>query len=358
MALNNEELLRVYFDLHAIFVDDLHFARPLIQQMQAIGDNTGALVLAESMASRLMALGQTGNALVFLRLCRDLGHPDMDRIDQLESMAELTASMGEGESASGRVFQLTDQLSDTETREFLTQGRLLSVQVGEPVVRQGEVSSNFYLILEGSMRVVLEIGDNKLPLSTLMPGDYFGEFACIYRLPRSATVVAAAPSLLLEFSDSSINELTAISSMAGVGLLRSIQKRLIQSAVHGHPALSVLQPTDRQWLADEMRLVELLPGQKLPPEHLHECCLMLIYGSGSIIDAAGNVLRELQVGDMFSDLSPHLRLPEALRVRSEERMIFCEIPRLIFDSFRQAYGEFAMWIEKQDYGYPQLPPVG
>jgi hypothetical protein len=58
---------------------------------------------------------------------------------------------------------------------------------GKPVFRQGDPADRFYVIETGGAEAV---GDGRL-VTTLGPGDGFGEIALLRRVPRTATVRAA-----------------------------------------------------------------------------------------------------------------------------------------------------------------------
>ena len=63
------------------------------------------------------------------------------------------------------------------------------------IVRQGDTSMSFYVILAGRVRVerVSEAGATA-PIEELEPGGFFGEMELIDDLPRSATVTALDPT--------------------------------------------------------------------------------------------------------------------------------------------------------------------
>ena len=73
-------------------------------------------------------------------------------------------------------------------------GRMVRVEVpaGETVVREGDVGDRFYVIESGSLAATFE----GRPLSTMGPGECFGEIALLRDVPRTATVTAVEDSVL------------------------------------------------------------------------------------------------------------------------------------------------------------------
>jgi CRP/FNR family transcriptional regulator, cyclic AMP receptor protein len=73
--------------------------------------------------------------------------------------------------------------------------RLTVYPEGTWVVEQGarreeaQDGDSLYLIVEGRVRVVREVGDREETLATLGPGEFFGEMALLDGRPRSATVI-------------------------------------------------------------------------------------------------------------------------------------------------------------------------
>lgn len=350
MGLNENNLLRVYRDLHKIFPEDLHIARPLIHMLQTKDDIEHARDLAMSMGRRMLAKGRPSDSLGFLEICRLLDHPDMDEIEAMVSIAKLTSDGPiDMETGAGKTFMLIDQLSDYEARDFLEHGRLIEIPEGEDIVSQGEVNRNFYLILEGAMQVHMMTQNNhRIDLSRLLPGHFFGEFACVYQLPRSATVTAAEDSLILEFSDLAISQLMQRSPIAGERLMRIVQTRLIHSMSYGHPAMIELPEADRTWLAEESHLLEFQPGTLITRSgEMRDRCCILVYGSATAVHSVDDKSIELvmQTGEMFGDISSYLSLPQNTVVRATSRCLICSMPRNVFQAFMNAYGHFEQWVE-------------
>ena len=72
---------------------------------------------------------------------------------------------------------------------------------GVSIIEQGEQANSLYLILSGSVDVILEADDGRMEvLAHLEPGAFFGEEGLARRAPRNAHVVAAENVTCLVFS--------------------------------------------------------------------------------------------------------------------------------------------------------------
>lgn len=76
-------------------------------------------------------------------------------------------------------------------------------KAGTVLTKQGGLGQEFLLILEGGARVER---DGKV-IARLGPGDVFGEMSLIDGLPRSATVIAESPTVLLVIQSRSFRSL-------------------------------------------------------------------------------------------------------------------------------------------------------
>lgn len=66
---------------------------------------------------------------------------------------------------------------------------------GAVIVRQGDTSMSFYIVLSGRVRVVRHsAGDDGIDINEEGPGSFFGEMGVIDDLPRAATVMALEPT--------------------------------------------------------------------------------------------------------------------------------------------------------------------
>lgn len=76
---------------------------------------------------------------------------------------------------------------------------------GEAIFREGDPGDCAYIIEKGIVQIFVHNEDGTLPLSTLGPGDIFGEMAIIDGLPRSATALAMEDCTLSIVSKDQVN---------------------------------------------------------------------------------------------------------------------------------------------------------
>jgi small-conductance mechanosensitive channel/CRP-like cAMP-binding protein len=93
------------------------------------------------------------------------------------------------------------QMSSSERRELSRDAQEIELKPGELAVRQGEESDHMFLLVRGSVRVLLK---GKDPIEILAP-HWFGEMALLLNQPRSADVVAGEHGVsLLRFAKVSV----------------------------------------------------------------------------------------------------------------------------------------------------------
>jgi len=88
-------------------------------------------------------------------------------------------------------------------------GRILTtaqVETGSTLFHEGEDGRDMYVLLNGEMEVLKRSkGGADARVALLGPGDWFGEMSIVDIQPRSASVRALAPSVLLRVSTSDLD---------------------------------------------------------------------------------------------------------------------------------------------------------
>jgi CRP-like cAMP-binding protein len=80
---------------------------------------------------------------------------------------------------------------------------------GETVFSEGDPGKGLFVVLDGEVEVVRDLGQGPQRIVTFGPGTAFGELALIDDLPRSASALATVPTRLLILYRSHFEDLVA-----------------------------------------------------------------------------------------------------------------------------------------------------
>lgn len=85
-------------------------------------------------------------------------------------------------------------LAEDNLRIFAEAATVRTFAPGESVFRESEVARDLHVLASGSLEVVKDAREGPIVLWKIRPGESFGEMSLIDMQPRSASVVATAPS--------------------------------------------------------------------------------------------------------------------------------------------------------------------
>ena len=100
----------------------------------------------------------------------------------------------------------------------------VDVPDGHVLMRQGDIGQEFFVIVEGRVRVERDGTE----INALGPGDFLGEMSLIDETRRSATAIADGPAKLLVIAHREFNTLLDSSSSIRSSIMRSMASRLRQ----------------------------------------------------------------------------------------------------------------------------------
>lgn len=149
---------------------------------------------------------------------------------------------------------------------------LRRVQRGATVVMAGDSTDFVYIVLSGSLKVLVNDEEGReVILSLLGPGELFGEMGVIDDTPRSATVVAAGPADLVVFAKTDFRRVMQENFDVALYIMKNLAHRLrvadrkIESLalldVYGRVARLLLE--NAQKVGDEMVVVKKITKQDM-----------------------------------------------------------------------------------------------
>jgi cAMP-dependent protein kinase regulator len=139
---------------------------------------------------------------------------DLDVRDRLKAGLAYRADLAE--------MQLFRDLAPAELDLLLTRITPVVVDAGGTIIRQGERGQRFYVVRSGGVDVLR----NDDHLARLGPGDAFGEIALLLDVPRTASVIASAPTQLLALDAEAFRDVLASYLGRGAELRRLSHLRL------------------------------------------------------------------------------------------------------------------------------------
>ena len=125
------------------------------------------------------------------------------------------------DEAALRQLHVFDSLSRKQRRLLASRAAELEVPPGKMLCSKGETAHQFFVIEDGTARVVR---DGQY-LDELGPGDFFGEMGLLDNAPRNADVVAKTPLRLMVLSGRALRDLEREAPGFARKLSRSIEQR-------------------------------------------------------------------------------------------------------------------------------------
>jgi CRP-like cAMP-binding protein len=128
-------------------------------------------------------------------------------------------------NAKNDLIQTVSLFSDRPNRELdliASMADVVDVPEGKELMREGDRGREFFALIEGSADVTRR-GE---VLSTLGPGDFFGEIALVSRVPRTATVTTTSPARVLVLTEQAFRRLIEIDREIRLRVLGSLAERM------------------------------------------------------------------------------------------------------------------------------------
>lgn len=105
-------------------------------------------------------------------------------------------------------------------------GYAVELRAGEYVFREGDLGTEMYVINEGKVEILNQVGDEEQVLAVLEKGDFFGEMSVLEDLPRAASARAATDIRLLQINGSTFDFLLQGNPEIAVRMMRKLSRRL------------------------------------------------------------------------------------------------------------------------------------
>ncbi|MGZ3427575.1 MAG: cyclic nucleotide-binding domain-containing protein, partial [Polyangia bacterium] len=185
---------------------------------------------------------------------------------------------------------LLSSLGADDLRYVIERVEVRDLEPRDVVLRQGEQGGSLFVVVSGRVQVVTE--SPRRELASLGEGAFFGELALLTNFPRSATVVAVAPTQLLEISRELVSEIVRRSPEVLKTLLRFFRDRLLDRMFGASALFSSFSPEEARALSDRFVFLELEPRMRVITEGERAPGLfLLLCGEARVTRGASEVAR-------------------------------------------------------------------
>jgi CRP/FNR family cyclic AMP-dependent transcriptional regulator len=135
-------------------------------------------------------------------------------------------SVGGVDARALRRVKILGGMNDEQLEKFAGFMEVEKAPQWSMIVKQGDPGDTMYLILQGELRVRINVNGRETILTTLGVGDFFGDISLFDQGPRSADVVANSDSTLLKISASAFEELSKKAPELATPFLRNIGRTM------------------------------------------------------------------------------------------------------------------------------------
>ncbi len=234
----------------------------------------------------------------------------------------VAAGEAPGERSVGDI-EFFSGFPDAERRKVERTLEWHSFAKGETILNENDTSDDVYFIVDGVVGVLgfAESG-RVVSYASLGPGEYFGELASIDRQPRSATVIANAPSVIAVLSGGGFRRLIMSNPEIAYAVMKKLARVIRQSNLHVID-LSDLGLQQRICL-ELLRLAKPVPGDssdwRIRPLdwRIHPLPTQqeMAIRTGSTRESVGRILSQLSHAGIVHRKSRTLHVPDRRKLEA------------------------------------------
>jgi CRP-like cAMP-binding protein len=186
----------------------------------------------------------------------------------------------------------------------------------QALVEEGSVGNEAFIVARGELDVSkksMNPGGAPLALARLGNGALFGEMALLSSAPRTATVTACRPSVVLVGSKGALDRVAAKAPEVGRVFAEFCRRRMLDNLVRTNFILKSASPSERPALIERFTVRQFNQGDRIvaqgsPPDGLHIVAL----GEVNIVHNDGEeptLVARLGPGEVVGEVALILRRP-------------------------------------------------
>lgn len=214
----------------------------------------------------------------------------------------------------------------------------------QALVEEGSVGKEAFIVARGELDVSkksMKPGGAPLALARLGNGALFGEMALLSSAPRTATVSACRPSVILVGSKGALDRVAAKAPEVGRVFAEFCRRRMLDNLLRTNLILKSASPAERPALIERFAVRQFAQGERIiaqgsPPDGLHVVAL----GEVDVVhkDSKDTTLvARLGPGEVVGEVAMILRRPAITDVLAHHPTVTLFLPRDRFLALARAH---------------------
>lgn len=278
----------------------------------------------------------------------DIDLSELDAASNSDGGAEQTgALMGIDEEKILAQLPHVPLFSDLKPDEFESLIQIIEVRAYEPneyVISEGEPGDSFYVITSGSASVRKEdYAGLSVTLATLQSGAFFGEFAYLAGIDRTASVVAEENLEVLEISRGLLDKFVAKHPRVRSVLQQFYRDRVLNTLLSISPLFEPFDEAEKQAIILKFHFADAQKEEVLLAEGIHgDGLYVVVSGEVSVTrqtDEGPEHLADLHAGEFFGEMSLLTNNLTSATVKAANKVSYFKLPREEFEGVSEAHPE-------------------
>ena len=215
---------------------------------------------------------------------------------------------------------------------------------GKLLVEEGSTGDEAFFVARGELDVQKAAAQrNGVPmaLARLGSGALFGEMALLSRTPRTATVIAAVPCLVLVAKKGDLDHVVTEAPGVGREFAAFCRRRMLENLMRTNFILRAASPAERPALVERFAVRTFEAGEKIvtqgaEPEGLH----LIALGEVAVVHqdkGDSTIVAKLGPGDVLGEVALVLRRPAITDVVAHHPTVTLFLPRERLMEFVKAH---------------------
>lgn len=262
-------------------------------------------------------------------------------LDKAKAILEASLETFKGDRVENDPPKLPPQVlfSSLGEKDLLAMIEILDVRVvprGGVLVEEGSTGDEAFFVARGELDVqkaASKPGAAPIALARLGSGALFGEMALLSRAPRTATVRAAVPCVVLVAKKPALDHVVSTAPGVGRAFAEFCRRRMLENLLRTNFILRAASPAERPALIERFSIRTFESGDKIVTQGAQAEGLYLIaLGEVAVVhrdekDDSATVVTRLGPGEVAGEVALVLRRPAIADVVAHHPTVTLFLPR-------------------------------